>query len=64
MRDRLQAVGCLKEIINQIGERSPSDVEEFYGEECHLSTVCMANTYSSSVEVKINSKPYRTQSAC
>ena len=32
MRDRLQAVGCLKEIINQIGERSPSDVEEFYGE--------------------------------
>ena len=40
MRDRLQAVGCLKEIINQIGELSPSDVEEFYGEECHLSTVC------------------------
>ena len=27
-------------------------------------TVCMANTYSSSVEVKINSKSHQTQSAC
>ena len=32
MRDRLQALGCLKEIINQIGERSTSDVGKSYGE--------------------------------
>ena len=32
MRDRLRAVECPKEIIDQIGGRSSSDVGESYGE--------------------------------
>ena len=32
MRDRLKAVGCPKEIIEQIGGWSSTDVGESYGE--------------------------------
>ena len=39
MRDRLRAVECPKEIIDQIGGRSSNDVEESYGEGFQLSTV-------------------------
>ena len=31
---------------------------------CKPYTACMANTYSSSVEVKINSKPHDLHNAC
>ena len=43
MRDRLRAVECPKEIIDQIGGWSSSDVGESYGEGFQLSNVrnCM-----------------------
>ena len=39
MRDRLRAVECPKEIIDQIGGWSSSDVGETYGEGFQLSNV-------------------------
>jgi len=39
MRDRLRAVECPKEIIDQIGGWSSSDVGESYGDGFHLSNV-------------------------
>ena len=39
MRDRLRAVECPKEIIDQIGGWSSSDVGENYGEGLHLSNL-------------------------
>ena len=39
MRDRLRAVECPKEIIDQIGGWSSSDVGESYGDGFQLSNV-------------------------
>ena len=39
MRDRLKAVECPKEIIDQIGGWSSSDVGEAYGEEFPLDNL-------------------------
>ena len=40
MRDRLQALECPKEIIDQIGGWSSSDVGESYGNGYSLNVLC------------------------
>ena len=39
MRDRLRAIGCPKEIIDQIGGWASSDVGESYGEGSPLDNI-------------------------
>ena len=54
MRDRLRAVECPKEIIDQIGGWSSSDVGESYGEgfpldSCERWLLKLGNSYSPKI---------------